>query len=347
MNLFGMTRDQILHLVRKIGAPDYRADQIAEWLYKRHAESHGDMNNLPKGLREKLAGYSTIRTVKPEDAGQSHDGTRKYVWPSFGGDIYESALIPERKRLTLCVSSQAGCRIGCKFCLTARKGLKQNLSTAEILSQFGNAPERDEITHVVYMGMGEPLDNLDAVLDSLQILTSSWGYGLSPRRVTVSTIGLLPQLERLLDETQANVAVSLHAARREVRLPLVPSESRHPIRAIVDLLHRRVELALPPFTGTGRRRVSFEITMLSGVNDSTDEAEDLRDLIAGIPARVNLIPWNPFPGAPFQPSSRGSILAYQSVLKRAGIMTTIRESRGQDIGAACGLLAGRRETAAS
>lgn len=340
-----MTRDQILHLVQEIGAPAYRANQIAEWLYKRQAESHGDMNNLPKGLREKLAGYSIIHTVKPENAGQSGDGTRKYLWPSFGGDVYESALIPEEKRLTLCLSSQAGCRIGCQFCLTARKGLKQNLSTAEILSQFGNASERNEITHFVYMGMGEPLDNLDPVLDSLQVLTSPWGYGFSPRRVTVSTIGLLPQFERLLDETHANVAVSLHAARHGVRLSLVPSENRHPIRALIDLLRRRAGLALPPFTGTGRRRLSFEITMLSGVNDSTDEAAAVRDLIAGIPARVNLIPWNPFPGAPFQPSSRASILAYQSILKRAGIMTTIRESRGQDIGAACGLLAGRRENA--
>lgn len=340
-----MTRDQILHLVREIGAPAYRANQIAEWLYKRRAESHGEMTNLPKELREKLTGHTTIQTVKPENAGESSDGTRKYVWPSFGGDIYESALIPEEKRVTLCVSSQAGCRIGCKFCLTARKGLKQNLSSAEILSQFGNAPERDTITHVVYMGMGEPLDNIDAVLDSLLILTSPWGYGFSPRRVTVSTIGLLPQLERLLDETQANIAVSMHAAHREVRLPLVPSENQHPIRAVIDLLRRRVELALPPFTGTGRRRLSFEITMLSGVNDSPDAAEDLRNLIAGIPARVNLIPWNPFPGAPFEPSPRKVILAYQSVLKRAGIITTIRESRGQDIGAACGLLAGRREAA--
>ncbi len=340
-----MTRDQVLHLVRENGAPDYRANQIAEWLYKRRAQSLNDMINLPRGLREKLAFQSTIRTVGPEDAGQSVDGTRKYIWPSFEGEIYESALIPEGKRLTLCVSSQAGCRIGCRFCLTARKGLRQNLSPAEILSQFGNTPEREAITHLVYMGMGEPLDNIDAVLDSLRILTASWGYGFSPRRVTVSTIGLLPQFERLLDETQANIAVSMHAARREVRLPLVPSENQHPIRAVTDLLQRRVKLGLPPFTGTGRRRLSFEITMLRGVNDSTVEAAAVRDLITGIPARVNLIPWNPFPGAPFEPSSRKSILAYQSVLKRSGIMTTIRESRGQDIGAACGLLAGRREAA--
>ena len=339
-----MTRDQLLELIQEHGAPGYRAGQIAEWLYKHHARLALEMVNLPKDLRERLAPQVTVDSVRPEEAGHSGDGTRKYVWPAFGGDIYESALIPDGKRLTLCVSSQAGCRIGCKFCLTARKGLKQSLSTAEILSQFANTPERDAITHFVYMGMGEPLDNIDAVLDSLRVLTSSWGYGFSPRRVTVSTVGLLPQFERLLDETEVNVALSLHAARREVRLPLVPSENQHPAKSLVGILRDRAELELPPFTGTGRRRLSFEITMLKGVNDSIAEAAAVRDLISGIPARVNLIPWNSFPGTSFEPSPRHSILDYQSVLKRAGIMTTIRESRGEDIGAACGLLAGRRES---
>jgi 23S rRNA (adenine2503-C2)-methyltransferase len=341
-----MTKETLLGIVREHGEPAYRAGQISEWLYKRHATSPMDMANLPKNLRESLAAQAEVQSVTPEEAGESGDGTRKYVWPAFGGDIYESALIPDGKRLTLCVSSQAGCRIGCKFCLTARKGLRQSLSAAEILSQFSNTPERDNITHFVYMGMGEPLDNLDAVLESLEVLTSSWGYGFSPRRVTVSTVGLLPQFERLLDETQVNVALSLHAARREVRLPLVPSENQHPAASMVDILRSRSELALPPFTGTGRRRLSFEITMLKGVNDSPEDAAAVRNLIAGIPARVNLIPWNSFPGTSFEPSPRHSILAYQMVLKRAGIMTTIRESRGQDIGAACGLLAGRREQTA-
>ena len=259
--------------------------------------------------------------------------------------MYESALIPDRDRLTLCVSSQAGCRVGCKFCLTARKGLRQNLSAAEILGQYRNLPERDRVTHVVFMGMGEPLDNTDEVLASLDILTADWGYGLGPRRITVSTVGMLPDLERLLDASDVNVAISVHAARREDRLPLVPSENRYPIASIVDLLRHRAALALPPFTGTGRRRLSFEITMLDGVTDRPDQARAVRDLIEGVPARVNLIPWNPFPGAPYRPSRRDAIEAYQAVLKRAGITTTIRESRGQDIGAACGLLAGRREQA--
>jgi 23S rRNA (adenine2503-C2)-methyltransferase len=278
----------------------------------------------------------------PESAGESNDGTKKYTWPAFGGDIYESALIPAGERLTLCVSSQAGCRIGCKFCLTARKGLKQNLSSAEILGQFRNLPERDQVTHFVYMGMGEPLDNTEEVLRSLEVLTSDWGYGFSPRRITVSSVGILPDLETLMDKTKVNVAISMHAANRVDRLPLVPSENRFPIEKIAEMLRHRASLALPPFAEHGRRRLSFEMTMLSGITDRPEQARAVRDLIQGIPARVNLIPWNSFPGTNFTPSRREDILAYQSILMKAGITTTIRESRGEDIGAACGLLAGRR-----
>jgi 23S rRNA (adenine2503-C2)-methyltransferase len=271
----------------------------------------------------------------------SEDGTAKHTWWTADREPYESALIPDDGRLTLCVSSQAGCRIGCKFCLTARQGLRKNLTTAEILGQYRNLPQRDLVTHFVFMGMGEPLDNTDEVLRSLDVLTSDWGYGFSPRRVTVSSVGILPDLERLLDSTDVNVAISLHAARREDRLPLVPSENRYPVADIVDLLRHRAQLALPPFTGTGRRRLSFEITMLDGVTDRESQAEAVRDLIAGVPARVNLIPWNPFDGTSFRPSPRSAIERFQSILKRAGITTTIRESRGQDIGAACGLLTTR------
>lgn len=338
---------ELNELVLSAGAPAYRARQVAEWLYRHHASSIDDMSNLPAKLREAWQAEHEIRSPAPIPAGHSVDGTRKYTWEAWGGDVYESALIPDGDRLTLCVSSQAGCRVGCKFCLTARKGLRQNLSPAEILGQYRDLPERDLVTHFVFMGMGEPLDNVDAVLPSLEVLTAEWGYGFSPRRITVSTVGFLPELERLIDATQVNVAISLHAARREDRLPLVPSENRYPIHEIVDLLRHRAELALPPFTGTGRRRLSFEITMLDGITDRPEQAEAVRDLISGIPSRVNLIPWNAFPGTSFRPSPREAILRYQSILKRAGITTTIRESRGEDIGAACGLLAGRREAASA
>lgn len=340
MNLYGQSLETLTTLVREAGEPAYRGRQIAEWLYAHHADSLEQMTNLPAALRERWAGTHEIAAPPPESAGVSSDGTAKYVWHSFEGETYESALIPEKERLTLCVSSQAGCRIGCKFCLTARGGLRDSLSSAEILGQYRNLPERERVTHLVYMGMGEPLDNTDEVLRSLDIMTSDWGYGFSPRRITVSTVGILPDLERLLDASEVNVAISLHAARREERLPLVPSENRYPIASIVELLRNRAQLALPPFTGTGRRRLSFEITMLDGMTDRPEQAEAVRDLIHGIPARVNLIPWNPFPGAPYRPSRRSAIEAFQSILHRSGITTTVRESRGQDIGAACGLLAG-------
>ena len=345
MNLYGLTHEALTNLVTAEGAPAYRARQVAEWLYKHHADAIASMSNIPAALRERWVEEHEILSPNPENAGVSDDGTRKYTWTTSGSDVYESALIPDRERLTLCVSSQAGCRIGCRFCLTARKGLRESLSAAEILGQYRNLPERDRVTHIVYMGMGEPLDNTEDVMRSLEVLTAAWGYGFSPRRITVSSVGILPDLEHLLDSTSVNVAISLHAARREDRLPLVPSENRHPIAGIVEILRHRAQLALPPFTGTGRRRLSFEITMLDGVTDQPGQAEAVRDLIQGVPSRVNLIPWNSFSGSGFRPSSRSAIERFQSILKKAGITTTIRESRGQDIGAACGLLAGRREAA--
>lgn len=343
MNLFGQTLGTLTKLATAAGEPAYRAKQAATWLYHQHVSEIDEMRNLPAALRAEWTAEHEITLPQITPAGTSTDGTRKYTWDAFGGDIFESALIPETDRLTLCVSSQAGCRIGCRFCLTARKGLRQNLSSAEILGQYRSLPERDRVTNIVFMGMGEPLDNTDAVLESVEVLTSDWGYGFSPRRITVSSVGILPDLERLLDETDVNVAISMHTARREERLPLVPSENRYPIASIVDLLRHRAELAMPPFTGTGRRRLSFEITMLADTTDRPDQARAIRDLIQGIPARVNLIPWNPFPGTSFRPSARERIAEFQQILKRAGIMTTVRESRGQDIGAACGLLAGRAE----
>ncbi len=341
MNLYGLPLSDLVDLVRSHRLPDYRARQIAQWLYRHHADTIADMTNLPAELRESWADEYTVDSPHPQSVETSSDGTRRYTWLAPGDDIYESAVIPDEDRLTLCVSSQAGCRIGCRFCLTARKGLRWNLSSTEILGQYRNLPERDRVTHIVYMGMGEPLDNTDEVLKSLSVLTGEWGCHMSPRRITVSSVGILPDLERLLDATDVNVAISLHAARREERLPLVPAENRHPIATTLELLRHRANLRLPPFPGTGRRRLSFEVVMLDGVTDRPDQAEAVRDLIRGIPARINLIPWNSFPGTTFRPSPRQAIERYQAVLRRAGITATIRESRGQDIGAACGLLAGR------
>ena len=345
MNLYGLTLAELQVLVADLDQPSYRARQIAEWLYHHHVESVDAMTNLPRGLKESLSEGAGIRTPAGSEAGESTDGTARWVWDTFGGDLYESAVIPDRRRLTLCVSSQSGCRVGCAFCLTARIGLRQDLSPAEIVGQFRNVTCRDSVTHVVFMGMGEPLHNLEALMSSLEILTSPWGYGISPRRITVSTVGILPQLERLLDRTDVNVALSVHAARTEERLRLVPSERDQPVATTIDLLRHRARLALPPFTGIGRRRVSIEMTLMDGVNDSVEHARALRELLADLPVRVNLIPWNAFPGARFRSSSPQAIERYQEVLKASGLITTIRQSRGQDIGAACGLLAGRRASA--
>ena len=343
MNLYGLTLSQLESLVAEFDQPAYRARQIAEWLYHHHVGSLKEMTSLSQQLRGALDERTEIRTPTGTDSGRSIDGTGKAVWDAFGGDQYESALIPDGKRLTLCVSSQSGCRVGCAFCLTGRMGLRQDLSAAEILGQYRNLTERNEVTHFVFMGMGEPLHNLDSVLASLEVLTAPWGYGFSPRRITVSTVGIHPEFDRLLDATDVNIAISVHAARHEERLKLVPSEKDHPIAETIDILRTRAKLALAPFTGSGRRRVSIEVTLMDGVNDSEGHARALRDLCTGVPVRVNLIPWNAFPGARFRPSPRAAIERYQALLKQAGLVTTIRQSRGQDIGAACGLLAGRRK----
>ena len=340
MNLYGLTLAQLQSLVAEFDQPAYRARQMAEWLYHHHVDCAEAMTNLPHALRGALGERTEIRTPTGADAGTGSDGTGKVVWEAFAGDRYESALIPDGKRLTLCVSSQSGCRVGCAFCLTGRMGLRQDLSAAEILGQYRNLAERDAVTHFVFMGMGEPLHNLDAVLASLEVLTAPWGYGFSPRRITVSTVGIHPEFDRLLDATDVNIAVSVHAARHEERLKLVSAEKDHPVAETIDMLRNRAKLALPPFTGTGRRRVSIEMTLMDGINDSEDHARKLRDLVRDVPVRVNLIPWNPFPGARFRPSTRTAVERYQAVLKQAGLVTTIRQSRGQDIGAACGLLAG-------
>ncbi len=351
---FGMPLSAIQSLTDELGEPRYRATQAAEWLYKHHASSVHQMRNIPAALREKLAPADDggIPAAEPAERHRSSDGTVRYAFAAYqdGGGargakpaVYETAVIPDGRRTTLCVSVQAGCAVGCRFCLTGHGGLNADLRAGEILSQYRNISERDAVTNIVYMGMGEPAHNLDAVLRSLEVFTAAWGYGFSPRRVTVSTVGVLPELERLLDATETNIALSLHAARPEVRMELVPTEHRYSAAEIVELLKNRHRLSLPPFRDTGRRRLSFELVMLAGVNDSARDAAALVKLIGGLPCRVNLIPWNGFPGARYAPAPREQTERFQTTLKDAGIMTTIRKSRGQEIGAACGLLAGRRD----
>jgi 23S rRNA (adenine2503-C2)-methyltransferase len=315
--------------------PAYRAAQVLHWVYQRGAVAFAEMTDLPAVLRRELESEFLIRQLRPEAVARADDGTRKLLFRLDDGNAIESVLIPDPPRLTLCISSQAGCGMGCRFCATARLGLRRNLGANEIVGQVLaarrelNADER--ITNVVFMGMGEPLHNYDAVVGAIEILMASWGCGFSSRRITVSTVGLLPQLERLAKETPVNLAVSLVATNNEVRGRLMPVNRRYPIEKLISVCRK---LPIPQ-----RRRITFEYVMLAGINDTLDDANRLIHLLHGIPSKVNLIPFNPFPGTEFAPSSPETIRAFQTRLLEGSVNATVRISRGRDVQAACGQLA--------
>jgi 23S rRNA (adenine2503-C2)-methyltransferase len=334
------------------GETRYRARQILSWVHRRGVARFEDMANLPLRLRGRLAEEFHVGTMEPADIALAGDGTRKMVFhlPGAGSGrpaAVESVLIPQldrpegaRDRLTLCVSSQAGCGMGCGFCATASLGLVRNLRPSEIVGQVRAAqalaaPER--LTNVVLMGMGEPLANYDAVVTAIELLTAEWGYAISPRRITVSTVGLAPEIPRFIAETRVNLAVSLHAPTDRQRERLVPVNRRYPLSVLLDACRA---VPLPR-----RKRITFEYVMLAGENDADADARALVGLLHGLRAKVNLIPWNAFPGAAFRPSPRGRVLRFQDILRRHGLTATIRESRGGDIQAACGQLAAARPAA--
>lgn len=274
----------------------------------------------------------------PEKVSISTDGTKKYLYRTSQNHFIESAYIPDGDRATLCISSQAGCRMGCRFCATGRQGLQHSLSTNEILNQIGSLPERERLTNVVFMGMGEPLDNLDNLLPALEVLTSAWGFGWSPTRITVSTAGVASRLERFLEATQVHLAVSLHNPFPHERAEIMPVEKAWPIREVVEILRR--------YDFTHQRRVSFEYIVMSGLNDSPRHIRELCRLLDGIKCRINLIRFHKIPGSPyFSPDDR-AMIAFRDALTAKGIHTTIRTSRGEDIQAACGLLSTAQNEAA-
>lgn len=328
--LYGRTLEQLREVAAQTGLPRYAAGQMAAWLYRRGCTDIAAMTDLSKAARERLAAAYRIGLEVPVSAAVSCDGTKKYLYRTAGGHYVESAYIPDGDRATLCVSSQAGCRMGCRFCMTGRQGLRGQLSAGEILNQMASLPERDRLTNMVYMGMGEPLDNTDEVLRSLEILTSEWGYGWSPTRITVSTSGIVPGLRRLLDESRVHVAVSLHNPFPGQRAEIMPVERAFPVRDAVELLRR--------YDFTGQRRVSFEYIVLAGMNDSPAHVKELARLLDGLKCRINLIRFHKIPGSPyFSPGDR-EMEAFRDALSRKGIVTTIRASRGEDVQAACGLL---------
>lgn len=336
--LYGQTLPQLEALCNRLEMPRFAAKQIARWLYDKHATTIEAMSDLSARHRALLAETYEVGLTAPEKVSISTDGTKKYLYRTSQNHFIESAYIPDGDRATLCISSQAGCRMGCRFCATGRQGLQHSLSTNEILNQIESLPERERLTNVVFMGMGEPLDNLDSLLPALEVLTSAWGFGWSPTRITVSTAGVASRLERFLEATQVHLAVSLHNPFPHERAEIMPIEKAWPIREVVEILRR--------YDFTHQRRVSFEYIVMSGLNDSPHHIRELCRLLDGIKCRINLIRFHKIPGSPyFSPDDR-AMIAFRDALTAKGIHTTIRTSRGEDIQAACGLLSTAQNEAA-
>lgn len=336
--LYGQTLPQLEALCNRLEMPRFAAKQIARWLYDKHATTIEAMSDLSARHRALLAETYEVGLTAPEKVSISTDGTKKYLYRTSQNHFIESAYIPDGDRATLCISSQAGCRMGCRFCATGRQGLQHSLSTNEILNQIESLPERERLTNVVFMGMGEPLDNLDSLLPALEVLTSAWGFGWSPTRITVSTAGVASRLERFLEATQVHLAVSLHNPFPHERAEIMPIEKAWPIREVVEILRR--------YNFTHQRRVSFEYIVMSGLNDSPRHIRELCRLLDGIKCRINLIRFHKIPGSPyFSPDDR-AMIAFRDALTAKGIHTTIRTSRGEDIQAACGLLSTAQNEAA-
>lgn len=328
--LFGKTLTQLKDIVSSLGLNSYADKQIASWLYEKGITSIDEMTNLSLDARKKLKENYSLGLEDSVKVDESKDGTKKYLFHINGQQYVEAAYIPDAERATLCLSSQVGCKMGCLFCMTGKQGFQYNLTSGEILNQFHSIPEKDKITNLVYMGMGEPLDNLQPVLDSLEVFTSSWGYGMSPKRITLSTIGIIPAMKKFLDTTNVHLAISIHSPFEDERKSLMPVQQVYPIAEVIDVLKS--------YDWSGQRRLSFEYICFNGVNDSEKHARALGKLLGGIKARVNLIHFHPIPDSPLTGSQRSSMEAFQTILKNKGYYTTIRKSRGEDIFAACGLL---------
>ena len=325
-----MTLQQLSELCEREHLPRFAASQIARWLYVSHVDSIDSMTNLSLAVRRTLQERYDIGLTAPLRESISADGTKKYLFATKQGEYIESAYIPDGDRATLCVSSQAGCRMGCKFCATGRQGLQHSLSAGEIINQILSIPDSAKLTNVVFMGMGEPLDNTDEVLRAIDILTAKWGFGWSPTRITLSTAGVAKELPRFLDESKAHLAISLHNPFHDERAEIMPIEKAYSIREVMDILRR--------YDFTSQRRVSFEYILMEGLNDSPRHIKELCRLLDGVKCRINLIRFHKIPDSPYYSPSEEQMIAFRNTLTAKGIQTTIRTSRGEDIQAACGLL---------
>lgn len=332
--LFGKTLEELKEIALGLGLPAFTGKQLTEWIYQKEVSGFGEMTNLSKKARSLLESRYELGLYGPVDVQESVDGTKKYLFPGSPGKFIETAYIPDKNRATVCVSSQVGCKMGCLFCMTGKQGFQGNLSAGEILNQYRSIPEWKRLTNIVYMGMGEPLDNLREVLKSLEILTSPWGFALSPRRITVSTIGITPAMLEFLDQSDAHLAVSLHSPFDEDRRKLMPVQQVYPLTEVLEEIRS--------WNFGRQRRISFEYILFKDLNDTPAHVNELSRILHGIRCRVNLIRFHPIPDTPLKSPDEPTIRLFKDRLNAKGITTTIRASRGQDIWAACGLLSTKK-----
>lgn len=344
VNLLGLSRQQLEDFFTDLGEKRFRAQQVMKWIHHQGVIDFADMSNLGKGLREKLESLATITPPEIADQQDSADGTRKWAIRVTGGALVEAVLIPEAGRATLCVSSQVGCSLDCKFCSTGKQGFQRDLTAAEIIGQVWLAINSYDgwqsgkgriVTNVVMMGMGEPLLNFDNVVSAMSLMTDDLAYGLSKRKVTLSTSGVVPALDRLAEFSDVSLAVSLHAPNDEIRNQIVPINRRYPIQQLLQSAKSYIDAQ-----SDRKRVVTIEYTLLAGVNDQPEHARELSTLLKDFPCKINLIPFNHFPNSGFERPSGNAVSRFWQVLVDAGFIVTVRSTRGDDIDAACGQLVG-------
>ncbi|MBR4651541.1 MAG: 23S rRNA (adenine(2503)-C(2))-methyltransferase RlmN [Prevotella sp.] len=337
-SLLGMSDEELRQTVKELGMPAFTGGQIAKWMYgnpEKSIMSIDEMTNISKKNREILAEHYEIGAMAPIDSQLSKDGTKKYLFPTQNGKRIETVFIPDGDRATLCVSCQVGCKMNCLFCQTGKQGFEGQLTVTDIINQIYSLPERARLTNIVFMGQGEPMDNLDNVLKATKVLTEAWGMAWSPRRITVSSVGVKDKLKRFIEESECHVAISLHSPIHEQRAQLMPAEKGMPIEDVVALLKN--------YDFSHQRRLSFEYIVFDGLNDTTTHAKEIVRLLKGLDCRVNLIRFHSIPDVPLKTSDEKKLETLRDYLTHHGIFTTIRASRGQDIFAACGLLSTKRQ----
>ena len=341
IDLKSFTESELKQYFKELGHKPFRTDQVLHWMYNRSASKFSQMDNVPKGLREELEGLATLRVLEEVGREESMDGTVKWLYKTHDGYFIETVLIPRLERNSVCVSTQVGCRMGCKFCRTARMGLKRHLESGEILEQFIRTNEwlvqeqQAKLTNIIYMGMGEPLLNFIPVIESAKIMKEQLAYGLSRKRITISTSGITPQIDQLHNEVDVSLAISLHAPTNELRDEIVPINKKYPISELMKSCYNYLNFY------AGKRSITIEYVLIDGVNDSEELAIKLAKLLSKISCKINLIPFNPFDGSSYKRSSNRNIETFKNVLIKKGFITTLRVTRGDAVDGACGQLVGR------